>query len=205
MRRGSEPDAVSALTRRRLLEGAALVPVALVLARCGGEDAEPLAATPSCDDHGGHTEAQTKGPYFTPDSPRRASLVAPGVRGTPLVLAGRVLSTACRPLRGALLDFWQADGRGVYDNRGYRLRGHQFTNAEGRFRLTTVLPGLYPGRTRHIHVKVQPRGGRVLTTQLYFPGEPRNRSDGIYDPDLLMRLRRVSGGRRGSFDFVVGA
>jgi protocatechuate 3,4-dioxygenase beta subunit len=194
------------LTRRRLLEGAALVPVALVLAQCGGEDGATLAATPSCgDDHAESTEAQTEGPYFTPGSPRRTSLLAPGVRGTPLVLTGRVLSTSCRPLRGALLDFWQADGRGVYDNRGYRLRGHQFTNAEGRFRLTTVVPGLYPGRTRHIHVKVQPRGGRVLTTQLYFPGEPRNRSDGIYDPDLVMRLRQVAGDRRGSFDFVVRA
>jgi protocatechuate 3,4-dioxygenase beta subunit len=194
------------LTRRRLLEGAALVPVALVLAQCGGEDGATRAATPSCgDDHAERTEAQTEGPYFTPGSPRRASLLGPGVRGAPLVLTGRVLSTSCRPLRGALLDFWQADGRGVYDTRGHRLRGHQFTNAEGRFRLTTVVPGLYSARTRHIHVKVQPRGGRVLTTQLYFPGEPRNRSDGIYDPDLVMRLRRVAGGRRGSFDFVVRA
>jgi len=194
------------LTRRRLLEGAALVPVAVVLAQCGGEDGATLAATPSCGDgHAERTEAQTEGPYFTPRSPRRASLLAPEVRGTPLVLTGRVLSTSCRPLRGALLDFWQADGRGVYDNRGYRLRGHQFTNAEGRFRLTTVVPGLYPGRTRHIHVKVQPRGGRVLTTQLYFPGQARNRSDGIFDPDLVMRLRRVAGGRRWSFDFVVRA
>jgi protocatechuate 3,4-dioxygenase beta subunit len=191
------------LTRRRLLEGAALVPLAFVLAQCGDEDAAPLASTPSCGDDHGSTEAQTEGPYFTPGSPRRATLLAPGVRGTPLVVSGRVLSEACRPLRGALLDFWQADGRGVYDNRGYRLRGHQFTDAQGRFRLSTVVPGLYPGRTRHIHVKVQRRGGRVLTTQLYFPGEPRNRSDSIYDPDLLMRVRRVPGGRRGAFDFVL--
>jgi len=56
---------------------------------------------------------------------------------------------------GALLDFWQADAAGDYDNTGFRLRGHQFSGADGRFRLATVVPGLYPGRTRHIHVKVQ--------------------------------------------------
>ena len=62
-----------------------------------------------------------------------------------------------------------------------------------------MVPGLYPGRTRHIHVKVQPRGGEVLTTQLYFPREARNRRDGIFDAALLMR---VSGGRA-RYDFVV--
>jgi protocatechuate 3,4-dioxygenase beta subunit len=191
------------LTRRRLLEGAALAPAALVLAQCGGEDKPPrktLAATPACDDHA-PTQAETEGPYFTPGSPERTSLLEAGVRGTPLLLSGRVLDARCRPLRSALLDFWQADGGGVYDNDGYRLRGHQFTDAAGRYRLATVVPGLYPGRTRHVHVKVQQRGGQVLTTQLYFPGEPVNQQDSLYDAALEMKRS----GRRGSFDFVLAA
>jgi protocatechuate 3,4-dioxygenase beta subunit len=64
------------------------------------------------------------------------------------------------------LDFWQADVNGAYDNVGFRFRGHQFTNAQGAFALTTIVPGLYPGRTRHIHVKMQAPGRPVLTTQL---------------------------------------
>ena len=95
------------------------------------------------------------------------------------MLSGRVLSTACTPIANALLDFWQADNTaGVYDNSGFRLRGHQFTGADGRFTLETIVPGLYPGRTRHIHVEVQPPNGSILTTQLYLPGEARNASDG---------------------------
>lgn len=210
------PDGPSP-TRRGLLQAGALLPVAAVLASCGEDEdaaraASPasagtpatLAATPSCGDGDADpTEAQTEGPYFTPGSPQRRSLLQRGVRGSRLIVTGRVLTTDCRPAARALLDVWQADGRGVYDNRGYRLRGHQFTDAQGRYRLETVFPGLYPGRTRHIHVKVQARGGPILTTQIYFPGVPQNASDGIFDPDLLVSLRRSGGVRRARFDFVV--
>lgn len=123
--------------------------------------------------------------------------------GTVLVLSGRVLSTSCRPIAGALLDFWQADGRGRYDVSGYRLRGHQLTDGEGRYRLTTVVPGFYPGRTRHIHVKVGRQRGRVLTTQLYIPGGGRNEEDPLFDSALLIRVRRGERGHRGHFDFVL--
>jgi protocatechuate 3,4-dioxygenase beta subunit len=70
--------------------------------------------------------------------------------------------------------------------------------------LRSVVPGLYPGRTRHIHVKVQPRDGRVLTTQLYFPGEAKNRSDGLFRKELLVRTAKNEGWLAGRFDFVVG-
>ena len=86
----------------------------------------------------------------------------------------------------ALVDFWQADDRGQYDNTGYRLRGHQFTDDTGHYRLETIVPGLYSGRTRHIHVKVQAPNQPVLTTQLYFHGEPANQRDFIFNPDLVM-------------------
>ena len=76
------------------------------------------------------------------------------------------------------LDFWQADGRGRYDNAGYRLRGVQRTDATGAFRLVTVIPGQYPGRTEHVHVKITPPGGSTFTTQLYFPGSAHNDEDG---------------------------
>ena len=118
---------------------------------------------------------------------------------------GRVLTTAGKPVARALIDFWQADAGGVYDNSGYRFRGHQLTDAKGRYALTTVVPGLYPGRTKHIHVKVQPRGGSILTTQLYFPGVARNRSYSIFHSALLVRNWRKVGARRAArFDFVLG-
>ncbi len=165
--------------------------------------AEVLAPTPSCEEPEQTTVAQTEGPYFTPNSPQRASLLEGGIDGTRLVLTGKVMHTDCRPVSQALLDFWQADSEGQYDNRGYRLRGHQFTETSGSYRLETIIPGLYPGRTRHIHVKVQRRHGSVLTTQLYFPGEPRNREDDIFDEALLMAVRRSDARRRARFTFVL--
>src|SRR5438132_4343948 len=114
------------------------------------------------------TPTQTEGPYFKPGSPARTSLIEGGITGTRLVLSGRVLTLACAPVAGATLDFWQADAAGTYDNSGYRLRGHQLSDAAGRYYLETILPGEYPGRTEHIHVKVRAPGKAVLTTQLYF-------------------------------------
>ena len=182
--------------------------MAVWLAACGGSgdaDEPPprtdraLAPTPACDDGVEPTVEQTEGPYFTPGSPERNSLLEDGIDGERLVIAGLVLTTGCRPVRRALLDFWQADAGGEYDNSGFRLRGHQFTDARGRFRLETVVPGIYEGRTRHIHVKAQRPRGEPLTTQLYFPGEEANDSDGIFVPELVMDVR----GERASFDFVL--
>ena len=204
-------------SRRFVLKAIAALPV-LGISACGDAGSSPvtstgaspspaaaLSPTPPCTDGDDPTPTQTEGPYFTPNSPLRTSLVETGMAGTRLSLSGLVLSTACQPVPLALVDFWQCDNAGVYDNAGYRLRGHQFTDATGRFVLETIVPGLYPGRTRHIHVKVQPRGGQVLTTQLYFPREPRNRADGIYDPALLMRVARTRERWHGRFGFVLDA
>jgi protocatechuate 3,4-dioxygenase beta subunit len=115
-----------------------------------------------------------------------------------------VVATDCRPIERALIDFWQADDAGEYDNQGYRLRGHQFSQAKGAWRLETVVPGIYTGRTRHIHVKVQAPDGPVLTTQLYFPDEPANAGDGIFRQELLLRdVRDAGDARRASFTFVL--
>jgi len=119
------------------------------------------------------TQAQTEGPYYTPNSPEKNSLLEEGMTGTRLILVGYVLDQNCNPLPNAWLDFWQADANGDYDNAGYRLRGHQFTDAQGRFYLETIMPGLYSSRPiEHIHVKVQPEGGAEVTSQLYFPQRP---------------------------------
>ena len=206
--------------RRRILQALSAAPVgrSLLQAGVGAALARPgatLAATPICGDPAEPTQAQTEGPYFTPNSPRRRSLLEEPLPGTRLVLSGRVLATDCAPLSAVLLDFWQADAAGKYDNQGYRLRGHQFSDDHGRYRLQTVLPGIYPGRTRHIHVKVQAANGPVLTTQLYFPGEVRNSRDSIFSPALLVTVAQgtedrspgeVPGGELAmnvSFDFVI--
>lgn len=190
----TEPPSVvmSSATEPAAAAGAALV-------------AQERAPTPACgDDDDEPTPSETEGPYFTPNSPERASLVEPGMAGTRIVIAGYVMSTACTPIAQALIDVWHCDDGGVYDNVGYRLRGHQFTDAAGRYAIETIVPGLYPGRTRHYHIKVQAPNQPVLTTQLYFPDEPGNASDGIFHTELVMAVQDAGdGSKAATFDFVL--
>ncbi len=166
---------------------------------------QALAASPEsvCMAPAQLTPAMTEGPYYKANTPQRASLIEANTKGVKLVVSGYVLTTDCKPVARAWLDFWQADANGQYDNVGYTMRGHQFTDEAGRYQLTTVIPGLYPGRTEHIHFKVQAPNGPVITSQLFFPDVPQNKSDGIFDSKLLMSMKDASDGKQATFNFVV--
>ena len=185
-------------TRRCLLGVAA----ALAMPRATFAQGD-LPPTPMCHDGDEPTVRETEGPYFKPRSPERADLVLPGMTGEALEVSGFVLDRSCRPITRALIDVWQADAGGEYDLKGFRLRGHLFTDASGRFALRTILPGIYTGRTRHIHVKVQAPNRPVLTTQLYFPDEPLNSKDGLFRRELTMRMTRSEDRVAARFDFVL--
>src|SRR5262249_21840212 len=118
-------------------------------------------------------------------------------------LSGFVLTRSCRPLREAVVDLWHADETGAYDNMGFRYRGHVITGPDGAFVFHTIMPAPYSGRTRHYHVKVQAPGSRLLTTQLYFPNEPANLRDGLFQRDLLMRVADAGDERGGRFNFIL--
>jgi protocatechuate 3,4-dioxygenase beta subunit len=141
------------------------------------------------------TPRDMEGPFYKANAPVRSSLVEPGTKGEKLVLSGVVYTAQCKPVASALLDFWQADEKGEYDNDGFRYRGQLRADGEGRYRLETILPALYPGRPRHIHVKVQAPGGRVLTTQIYFQPERTGA--------LAAKLERRDGALHATFDFAI--
>src|SRR5262249_33175531 len=144
--------------------------------------AQPLAPTPQCHDSDEPTVRQTEGPYFKPSSPLRADLVEPNSTARLVELSGQVLTRSCRPVAQALLDLWHADERGEYDNAGFRYRGHLFTDAEGRYRLRTILPALYPRRPPVAHHPRRPP-----------PPQPRPKcraaARGCPPPPLLLRGR----------------
>jgi protocatechuate 3,4-dioxygenase beta subunit len=223
------PNRKHSLSRRQFLQNSAAASAGLLLAACAAPlpqttapqppvqdpstvapaspsettaEAPILEPTPQCADDD-ETLAQTEGPFYTPSTPERASLLEEGMPGVHLILTGHVLTTGCAPIGGAILDFWQADDAGQYDNVGYRLRGHQFTDENGVYRLETILPGLYPGRTRHIHVKVQGPSTSLLTTQIYFPDEPANDRDRIFHPSLVVDMHDSAEGKEATFDFVL--
>ncbi|MGW7368936.1 dioxygenase family protein [Streptomyces sp. NPDC054841] len=175
----------------------------------------PLAVTPACDGH--ETPAAAEGPLFKPESPERTDFITPAIRGVRLDLSGIVYDTACKPLPGTLIEFWQCDQNGDYDTAGFALRGHQYTNSRGAFQLSTIIPRDYWGRwgqrAPHIHTQVQAPGGPVLITQLYFPDDTQaygrdfaalNAADRLLNRACTITLAGPKAGNyTGAFDFVI--
>ncbi len=171
------------------------------------DDPGPLPAAPAaiCD----VTADNIEGPFYKAGAPSRAVLVGDGDPGERLVLGGTVRTTECAPVANAVLDVWQADARGGYDNDGWGLRGTLTTDALGRWQIRTIIPGRYLNgrryRPAHIHVKLRARGLRELTTQLYFEGDPYLEGDPFVVSSLIMPHARAKSGRRAGFDFVLPA
>lgn len=167
------------------------------------QDGLKLPLTLSCDDGDDVTLEREAGPYFRPNSPNKRDLYADAPGGERITVAGFVFDVRCRPVPDTLVEIWHADEHGDYDSTGFKLRGHQLTDAEGRWWFNTIVPALYLGRTRHFHFKVQRRNGRVLTTQLYFPDEPANTTDWLFHESLVLQMEQTESGPFGRFDFVI--
>ena len=115
-------------------------------------------------------------------------------QGKVVHLSGRVLNHRGEPVSGAKIEIWQANTHGRYANvsdpnpapldpnfQGY---GVQMTDNEGRYRFKTIKPGAYPTgpntmRPPHIHFEISGKANQ-LTTQMFFPGEPLNEKDFLF-------------------------
>lgn len=169
-----------------------------------------LPPTPACDDDD-PTHGYEEGPFYAPNTPLKADFRLPGHAGRELLLRGRVVDTRCVPIPHAVLDFWQVNEHGLYDNANHAYRGHQFTQADGTFALETLIPvpyyfaGLW--RAAHIHVKVQGPRTRLLTTQLFFSNDPAgNAREFRFDPTLLAEVQTAGdGSAEALFNFVLEA
>jgi protocatechuate 3,4-dioxygenase beta subunit len=144
------------------------------------------------------TENNIEGPYYTAGAP--AWQLPDNLPGERLSITGRVVNQDCEPMPGAVLDFWQTDSAGVYDNTGYTLRGTIVAGDDGSYRLDTIVPGKYETRPAHIHVKVWASGEELLTTQLYVIN---NDKDEFVKDSLIIEPREQDGAKAASFDFVV--
>lgn len=147
----------------------------------------------------------TQGPFYKSGSPERQKIAEAGTAGEHLILKGYVLDINCDPLAGAWLDFWQADGEGNYDNEGYNLRGHQYTDEDGFYRIETVVPTRYTGRTEHIHFKVRKsENSPIITSQLFFPQSETNSTDTIFDESLVVEFGTdPDGSKFASYNIIV--
>ncbi len=182
------PNNAKTLQRRHFLAGAAgtlLTPLAVAQTTSG-----PLRASP----------AQTLGPFYPRNAGERPAetdadlLRVEGDRvltkGLPIYLTGRVLDRRGQPLANAAIEIWQCDANAVYHHpaggaeaerdpnfQGY---GAARTDTAGAFHFRTIKPIAYPGRTSHIHVRVQTPGASAFATQLYLADDPGNRRDFLF-------------------------
>ncbi len=130
--------------------------------------------------------------------------------GERIIVFGRVLDDQARPVRGALVEAWQANAAGRYANPGDRHEapldphfqgvGRVVTGPEGEYRFLTIRPGAYPWgnsynswRPAHIHFSLFGAGlANRLVTQMYFPGDPLLPLDPIFnsvpDPEARQLL-----------------
>jgi len=171
------------------------------------DDDAPPADAFSAKTCGDATADNIEGPFYKPGAPNRATLATKDDEGERLVIAGSVLSIACEPIANATLDIWHADTKGGYDNDRWGMRGRMKTDANGRWQLTSIVPGRYMNgrryRPAHVHVKLHAPGHRDLTTQLYFAGDPYNDGDDFIVSSLIMKHAKKNDVRRALFDFVL--
>jgi protocatechuate 3,4-dioxygenase, beta subunit len=118
--------------------------------------------------------------------------------GERIIATGRVMDEAGRPVRDTLIEIWQANAAGRYVHRTDRHEapldpnflggGRTVTDAQGRYRFHTIRPGAYPWdnhfnawRPSHIHLSLfGPSIATRLVTQMYFPGDPLQALDPMF-------------------------
>jgi protocatechuate 3,4-dioxygenase beta subunit len=168
------------------------------------------------------TEDNILGPYHRKLAPFRAKVTPPLEPGEPLVVRGRVWGIDSRqPLAGAIVDVWQANATGRYDNDDpdkppkpgvFVNRARVMTDETGYYEYETIKPGRYmigpqQWRPAHIHYWVSAAGYKPLVTQLYFKGDPYNKSDDFIKPSLIIdpTVLKVRGSdvQLGTFDIVL--
>ena len=164
-----------------------------------------------------HTLTERTGPVFGQNaiSPKDADLTAqhPGQPlGERIIVHGKVLDEDGRPVRGALVEVWQANAAGRYLHKrdqhdapldpNFSGGGRRLTDEEGRYEFLTIKPGSYPWgnhynawRPAHIHFSLFGAGILSrLVTQMYFPGDPLQALDPIFNSigDESARQRMIS-------------
>jgi len=176
------------------LTGVAIACGARVVAAQSGLDKFLVPAPPCKDDL---TPAAAVAGYRA-GAPLQKTVSAAATRMT---LAGYVTGLTCGRIRGARLDFWQADANGRTDNP---VRGAVLTDADGRYAIETIVPGSEGGRARHLGVRVEPSGRKALTTLLFFPNDVAATTDKQFNKSLVMKA--VSGAVNAyTFDFLLDA
>jgi protocatechuate 3,4-dioxygenase, alpha subunit len=151
------------------------------------------------------TGEMTLGPFFPPEFAAGASdlsvLDGRAVEGERIEVSGRVVQSDGRPLDNVVLEIWQADARGRYDNPDFLGWGRAATNAEGVFHFLTIRPGTVAGRAPHINFLILYSGlMRQLHTVMFFGEAPHDPVFSAVDRSVRDRLIAKRNGDAFVFD-----
>lgn len=164
----------------------------------------------------GATESSELGPFHSTGSPELA-VGADLIKGNPgdrVLVRGRVLDTAGRPIAGAMLDFWQAAANGLYpaqdkSQHPENLRFCMKTDGEGRYAFTTIKPAAYTvpydgpvgsllraggrdaWRPAHFHFIVTASGYLPVVTELFSADDPYVERDAVFGVRESLVIRYV--------------
>jgi catechol 1,2-dioxygenase len=160
--------------RREFLRNTTLVAISVTLPGLIACDDEKSVEPPdgSCI-----TTADILGPFYRSGAPFREDVVPPGNAGIPLVIDGRVFADCETGLKNAVVEIWNADEEGAYDqSTGFNFRGRYLTGDHGAYRFRTIIPGRYLNggtfRPSHIHFRITAAGYNDLISQIYFKDDP---------------------------------
>jgi protocatechuate 3,4-dioxygenase beta subunit len=209
------------IVRRRLLREAGALGVLAALPPAWAQSGPACSPAPQCRRDCGPTAAATEGPFYVSNVPAGVDINAGQARGQPMRIAGTVYGEdGVTPLARARVEIWHCDATGDYHPNGngdiarwrrgdINLRGVATTDDAGRFAFTSIVPGHYGNRRRHVHWKVVAPGHRPLTTQSYWldeRGTARDRGDFAdrrVEACRWVAFRDEQGTAVGTFDVVL--
>ncbi len=207
--------------RRQFLKNTSLAAIAAVTLPSAVKAAfnDENSSQPAADCNPTTQDYYGQGPFYSANAPSIVNnqLAAASEPGTRFIISGRVHNLDCTEyIAGAIIDIWQANDAGAYDNTGFNLRGIATSNSQGFYLFETIYPGKYLNgsayRPSHIHLKITPPGFPILTTQLYFQGDSdipadaaASISSGTYDAThrILPVTTNSLGQKEATWDIVI--
>ena len=180
----------------------------------------------------GLTPRQTEGPFYPVEDQldTDADLIrlegsSQLALGEVIIVQGQVTDQNCNPVKGVLVEIWQACASGKYNHPSdpntapidpnFQYWGKSVTDEQGRYRFRTIFPGAYPAdtdwiRPPHIHFKISRLGYKELITQMYFAGQELNGKDLILQDlsheeqeKVVVPLRNIAGQAHPVGDFNI--
>jgi protocatechuate 3,4-dioxygenase beta subunit len=161
------------ISRRDFVTKAGLIAIAVSVSpviSCKDDD-QPVASE-VCN----NTTPDILGPFYKAGAPFQEDITSPENEGAPLFIKGNVFGDCGTRLKNAIVEIWNSNANGEYDNETFKFRGRFKTTDDGLYRFKTIVPGRYLNggtyRPSHIHFRITAPGFQELVSQIYFKDDP---------------------------------